>query len=99
MHPLWSKVSLNMSTNSTSEYGTKTGAELLEEPRSVIGSGEIDTSAVLPSGSKRDRKQAPLANLKSLGKPEREEKEEEEEEVSSPVVRVLPICVFENFLE
>ena len=56
-------------------------------------------SAVLPSGSKRDRKQAPLANVKSLGKPEREEKEEEEEEVSSPVVRVLPICVFENFLE
>ena len=55
MHPLLSKVSLTMSTIASSEYGDRSGAELLKMSRSEIGSGEIDVNVVLPSGSKRER--------------------------------------------
>ena len=57
-----------MSTIASSEYGDRSGAELLKMSRSEIGSGEIDVNVVLPSGSKRERKQAAMANVQPFAK-------------------------------
>lgn len=57
--------------------------------RSEIGSGEIDVNVVLPSGSKRERRQAPMANLAFVkSAPKDDEKIAEEE--ASPVVVPSP---------
>ena len=85
-----------MSTIASSEYGDRSGAELLKMSRSEIGSGEIDVNVVLPSGSKRERKQAAMANVQPFAKLAPGDDEKRAEEVASPVVIPSPTAFSER---
>ncbi len=85
-----------MSTITSSEYGDRSGAELLKMSRSEIGSGEIDVNVVLPSGSKRERKQAAMANVQPFAKLAPGDDEKRAEEVASPVVMPSPTAFSER---